>query len=406
MGKNIHCGSICLLPVLWNSIVMSAHLALNRRRRRHLNGASTTKSSKGRKVQRSGARAESGRSRPSAPRLAKSFSDKLKRIDWQDLELFLEVAEAGSVRAGAVATHHSVGTIRRRIARIEDKLGESLADRDPLGLKLTPTGHRLLSIAREMRQVRHSLESERKASPRRERVRIAVTEGLGTYWLVPRLVEFQKDHPELDIALICDMRRSDVAGGETDVAIQLDRPQDERTRVERLGCLHLMPFASDRYLREAGVPKSVDEWPNHKLVWQEADQVASHLLPYILGTSETEDLIALRTNSSSAHFRAIATGGGIGILPTYARAVSRRVRPLDIGIHLHREIFCVVRPESLASASVQLVLAWLRESFDGGRFPWYDDNFVHPRDFEEAISSPNVISLFEGFIDSLNGDDC
>lgn len=346
-----------------------------------------------------------GRNRPATPQRPNSFSEKLKRIDWRDLELFLEVAEAGSVRAGAAATRHSIGTIRRRMARIEDKLGESLADRDPVGLKLTPMGHRLLSIAREMRRLRRRLEADDEALPRRERVRIAVTEGLGTYWLIPRLIEFQSDHPELDIVLICDMHRSDVAGGESDIAIQLEQPQDERMLVERLGCLHLMPFASDRYLREAGIPTSVDEWPNHRLVWQEADQVASHLLPYILGTSSVEDLIALRTNSSSAHFRAIASGGGIGILPTYARAVSRRVRPLDVGVHLRREIFCIVPPERLVSSGIQLAIAWLRESFDGCRFPWFDDQFVHPRDFEEAISSPNVISLFEGFIDALNVDD-
>lgn len=370
-----------------------------------MNGRGKEKAATGRKSSSPIVKAFATRTRPLPPEVQKSFADKLKRVDWQDLELFLDVAEAGSVRGGAAATRHSISTIRRRIARIEDKLGESLADRDPIGLKLTPTGNRLLSIALEMRRLRHSLESDNSTPPRRERVRIAVTEGLGTYWLMPRLVEFQTDHPDLDIVLICDMQRSDVSGGESDVAIQLEQPQEQRSLVERLGSLHLMPFASDRYLREAGTPRSVDEWPHHRLVWQEADQVASHLLPYILGTSETDDLIAIRTNSSSAHFRAIASGGGIGILPTYARAVSRRVRPLDIGVHLRREIFCVTNPERHGAPGVQLTLAWLRESFDGALFPWFDDKFMHPRDFEEAISSPNVISLFEGFIDTLNVDD-
>lgn len=347
-------------------------------------------------------RSPAARSLPVQPHGSKSLAEKLKRIDWRDLELFLDVAEAGSVRAGAAVTRHSIGTIRRRLARIEDKLGQSLAERDPAGLKLTPIGKKLVATAREMRRLRANLEADDEPQPARERVRIAVTEGLGTYWLMPRLVEFQSRHPELDILLHCDMQRSDVAGGACDVAIQLELPRDERTAVERLGCLHLMPFASDRYLREAGVPQSVDEWPNHRLVWQEADQVASHLLPFILGTSATEDLIALRTNSSSAHFRGIATGGGIGILPTYARAVSRRVRPIDIGVHLRREIFCVINRERQDRPGVLLAAEWLRESFDGKAFPWFADQFIHPGDFEAVISSPNVISLFEGFIDRLD----
>lgn len=138
-----------------------------------MTGPSEKKAVTGRKVSPPIVENRPGKARPSAPKSPNSFSAKLKRVDWQDLELFLEVAEAGSVRAGAAATRHSIGTIRRRIARIEDKLGESLADRDPLGLKLTPAGNRLLSIALEMRRLRHSLESDDENSPSRERVRIA-----------------------------------------------------------------------------------------------------------------------------------------------------------------------------------------------------------------------------------------
>jgi DNA-binding transcriptional LysR family regulator len=222
---------------------------------------------------------------------------------------------------------------------------------------------------------------------------------------MPRLVEFQNAHPELDIVLHCDMQRSDVAGGECDITIELELPENTLTIAERIGALHLMPFASNRYLREAGSPESVDDWPKHRIVWQEADQVASHLLPYVLGTREPDELMALRTNSSSAHFRAICSGGGIGILPTYARAISRRVHPLDLDVRLRREIYCVTNPRRLASSGVQHALGWIRRSFDGQRYPWFSDEFVHPHRFERAISSADVIVMFEGFIDALDVDD-
>lgn len=333
------------------------------------------------------------------------FEEKLRRIDWRDLELFLDISETGSLRATATKTGHAVGTIRRRLARMEDKLGETIARREPSGLHLTEAGLRLLGIAREMHLSRQHIEASESQAGDREQVRIAVTEGLGTYWLMPRLVEFQAAHPDLDVLLHCDMQRSDVAGNECDIAIQLERPADGAATAERIGCLHLMPFASDRYLSVAGTPSSIDDWPNHRLVWQEADQVASHLLPLFIGTSETKDLIGIRTNSSSAHFRAILSGGGIGILPTYARAISRRVRPLDIGINLRREILCVTTGARDAAPAVALAVEWLRASFSGDMFPWFRDAFVHPRDFEETLSSRRVIGLFEGFIDSLGPDE-
>lgn len=334
-----------------------------------------------------------------------TLEEKLKRIDWRDLGLFLDVSQAGSLRAAAARTGHAVGTIRRRLARMEDKLGEPIARREPNGLHLTGTGLRLLGIAREMQLSRQHVEAGRNQTGDRPQVRIAVTEGLGTYWLMPRLVEFQAAHPDIDVLLHCDMQRSDVAGGACDIAIQLERPADTIAVAERIGCLHLMPFASDRYLSVAGAPQSVDDWPNHRLVWQEADQVASHLLPLFIGTSETSDLISIRTNSSSAHFRAILSGGGIGILPTYARAISRRVRPLDIGINLRREILCVTTTARQTAPSVELAIGWLRASFAGDMFPWFRDEFIHPRDFEETLSSRSVIGLFEGFIDSLEPDE-
>lgn len=340
---------------------------------------------------------------PTDPPLA---PDKLKRIDWHELELVLHVIEAGSVRAGAARTGHAIGTIRRRLGRIEDKLGAAIAERSASGFILTRAGKQLIQRARDMERSWSSAERIKAgdALQGRERVRIAVTEGLGTYWLMPRLVEFQERHPHLDVELICDMRAFDILSDACDIAVQLEAPPDG-AHARRIGTLHLMPFASDRYLQTTGVPRSVDEWPRHRLVWQEADQVASHLLPYILGTADPAGLIAIRTNTSSAHFRAVASGGGIGILPTYARAVSRRVRPLDVGLYLRREIFCLTSNEQAVTQGVQSALDWLAQSFDGNLYPWFRDDFVHPRDFEQALSSSNVISLFEGFIDTLDADE-
>jgi len=357
------------------------------------------------KISGQGAKVDRRRSGPRSSAASKSLQDKLKTIDWTDLELFLDVVEAGSLRSGASKTGHAVGTIRRRLHRIEDKLGETIGRRDPAGLQLSPVGEKLLEVARNMRRSRQSSESSPFAADTRERIRIAVTEGIGSYWLMPRLVEFQLANPSLHVDLHCDMRRSDVAGGERDIAVQLEPPAEGTAITRTIGCLHLMPFASERYLRTAGVPTSVDDWPNHRLVWQEADQVATHLLPFFIGTSDAPGLIGIRTNSSSAHFRATSSGGGIGILPTYARALSRRVRPLDLQVRLRREILCVVNPARISSPGVQLAIAWLERCFAGDLYPWFRDEFVHPRDFEEAISSRSVIGLFEGFIDGIDDDD-
>lgn len=334
-----------------------------------------------------------------------SFEKKAALIGWQDLKLFLDVAEAGSIRAGAERTGHAINTIRRRLRRIEDILGCPVARRSKEGLKLTKAGHELLRTGRRMRMSNaNDLARSTGRSDGPTEIRIAVTEGLGTFWLMPRMVEFQKANPDLRLTLSCSMQPADMHAGEFDLAVELDKSAEDDLPRIRLGTLHVMPFASDEYLEKAGVPQSVDDWPGHKLVWQEADQVASHLLPFFVGTSDPLGLIGISTNNSSAHFRAVSAGAGIGFLPTYARAISKRVRPLDIGIQIRREIFCVCHPTRARSRAVRRVIAWLKNAFSPQIYPWFSDSFLHPDQFRQFFSDAVVVSLFEGFIDNLDDD--
>lgn len=284
---------------------------------------------------------------------------------------------------------------------MEDVLGDLVARRGSHGLTLTEKGRKVAEIAREMRSSQGLLGD---GTTDRSSIRIATTEGLGTYWLTPRVVEFQAA-TQLEIDLQCEMRPVDIDNGDFDVAIQLEPPEQPRAHCFPLGMLHLMPFASDHYLRKYGVPHSVEDWPNHHLVWQKADQVASHLLPFFVGTSDTGNLIKFTTNSSLTHFRAVAAGGGIGILPTYARAISRLVRPLDIDIRLKREILCVVNPARSRSPQTERAIEWLVSAFSGETYPWFRDEFVHPRDFEVTATASNVTRLFEGYVEGLDPAD-
>ena len=79
----------------------------------------------------------------------------------------------------------------------------------------------------------------------RGQVKISVTEGLGTYWVLPRLIEFQRGHPYLTIDLRCGMENADVLRMEADMAIQLERPTSPNLKLVKLGRLHIYPFVSN-----------------------------------------------------------------------------------------------------------------------------------------------------------------
>ena len=63
--------------------------------------------------------------------------DPLLGLGWDDVRIFSYLAEAGSFRAAAVKLKLSVNTVRAQVARIEDRVGESLLQRGFNGVKET-----------------------------------------------------------------------------------------------------------------------------------------------------------------------------------------------------------------------------------------------------------------------------
>jgi DNA-binding transcriptional LysR family regulator len=169
--------------------------------------------------------------------------------------------------------------------------------------------------------------------------------------------------------------------------------------VTRLGYLHVVLFASDEYMRLNGAPKRVEDLSDFHFVEQISPQVPSHMLNSIVPNTQHKHFISFRANTSTAHAYAISRGAGIGLLPTYARAITRRVQPLNLDFRLRREIWLTYHPKAKNLRRVRAVISFLRESFDPVRYPWFREEFVPPGELEPDFIRNNVIYLFEGFLE-------
>jgi molybdate transport repressor ModE-like protein len=69
-------------------------------------------------------------------------------FDLVDLRLFLHVAEAGSITAGAEQAGLSLASASARVRGMEEQAGASLLERGHRGVELTPAGRTLLHHAR------------------------------------------------------------------------------------------------------------------------------------------------------------------------------------------------------------------------------------------------------------------
>src|SRR5580700_4147654 len=178
--------------------------------------------------------------------------------DWDAARILLEVVRCGSFRSAAERLSLSINAVRRRIADFERQIGATLFTRDVHGVRLTDEGSLVVSAVERMEAAAFDLlrASDSVANTLSGEVRVAITEGLGTFWLAPRLVEFQRSFPNIMVDLYCAMRSADVSRHEADVAIHLSRPAALDVKVVRLGRMHMMCFAGQKYIASRGMPKT------------------------------------------------------------------------------------------------------------------------------------------------------
>ena len=320
--------------------------------------------------------------------------------DWESARIFLEVVRAGSFRKASEASGQSVNALRRRVEGLESSLGVRLLTRHVDGIRTTVEGENVIAAVTQMEVAAFGLvrASDQRAMLSGE-VRLAVTEGLGTFWIAPRLVEFQRANPNLLVDVNCAMKSADVLRMEADIAIQITRPTAPDLRVVKLGRLHFVPFAAPSYLQTFGHPKTARDLAQHRILIQSDDNVQwrklyDRLFPGIPAVG----LVALRTNVSSAHYWSIAKGAGIGVLPTYAKAIGGELVSLDLGIHETVDIWLTYHPDARRIARVSRMIDWAIKSFSPQKFPWFRDEFIAPDDLSAAYRGEPLVNMFAGFM--------
>jgi DNA-binding transcriptional LysR family regulator len=147
-------------------------------------------------------------------------------IEWNDLKLFLAVAEAGSLSGAARALRIGQPTVTRRLAELEDALGYKLFRRTVKGAAPTPQAVRLLEPTRRMAEwageVGRAAQSADGAP--QGMVRIAASPGVAFDCVAPFAAQLRKKLPKVQLAVLSKNEYVDLARGEADLALRLKPP--------------------------------------------------------------------------------------------------------------------------------------------------------------------------------------
>jgi DNA-binding transcriptional LysR family regulator len=318
---------------------------------------------------------------------------------WDDLKSFLACARFKSFRNAAEALGLTSTTLMRRIDRLEECIGCKLFLRDQSGLTLSDDGAAMIGDVMEMERqafnvFRRAAQSSNDASGT---VRVAVTEGPGNFWILPRLIDFQKTYRNITVDLRCAMEQADVARLEADIAIQLERPTNPDLIVSKLGRLHIHAFVSEGYCELHGVP-SLAEIRSHRLVIQHAPQVDDSAYARVLGLSSLEGIVGIKTNSSIGVLYAVERGAGMGFLPTASVALGAPLVAVDLGVHHHADLWLTYHKEFRSSDRHKIVIDWLKKIFDPKIYPCFRDEFIHPSALVALMSDARESFGLEGYV--------
>lgn len=295
-------------------------------------------------------------------------------FDLEDIQAFVEVAEAGGFGRAGQRLGVSKSIVSRRVARLEGQLGAQLLSRTTRGVAVTEAG---LAFKDRAERVLAELEAARDDLAQQGEdligsLRISAPLSFGITHLAAVLAELAVRHPKLSLDVAYSDRFVDMIGERFDAAIRIGSLQDSSLIARKIAPIKTVMFASPAYLAEHGAPRRPEDLNNHEAVIYGAE--TWRFLEGRKGISIRPEG-RVRIDNGHAIVEAVKAGLGIGMAPTFlvGPAIdSGAVVPLLLDFPMPEAGLYVVRPPPAGHmpAKVRALTELLLERFGGE--PYWD----------------------------------
>jgi len=283
--------------------------------------------------------------------------------DWADIRLFLAILDRGSLVAAAEHLELTQPTVGRRLTAMEERFGTSLFVRAGRRMQLTDSGAAILDSARrmerEMLAIARSLEVQSTALC--GEVTISATEGTGTEWLTPVLLDFHISYPEILLKVQIENRAVDLIRREADIALRLGQPTQPDLIARRLVTVGFGLYASKGYLRRAAPLNSLEDLHAHQIVGLQAIGAGMNATQMFPSSPLPGNFVYL-SNSSAAQLSAVQAGFGIGVLShRWAAIAGKLTRVLPDYTAAAIDLWLVTHEELRHSARIRAVFDFIAD---------------------------------------------
>src|SRR5689334_16956753 len=146
----------------------------------------------------------------------------------KDILPFVASVECGSFTAAAERLHVTGSAVSKSLSRLETRLGSRLLERTTRSLQLTDAGsayyQTCLRVLEDLAEAEAVLAAQRTIPSRR--LRLAVPTTYGRLNVMPLLMPFCQQHPELALSLSLSDRFVDLFEEGVDVAVRIGGAPD------------------------------------------------------------------------------------------------------------------------------------------------------------------------------------
>ena len=294
-------------------------------------------------------------------------------FNWNDIRVFLTVAEEGSTLAAASIIGMNHTTVARRIDALEHALNLELFERTNRGYQLSVQGLVLLDVAKEMRVSAASLLTTADQLARDDGgiIRFAGNAEAMQRFGVELVSKFREKNPDVSFELLIDVAwdksQPPLEAGEADLAL---RPLDELTGdtliAKKLARIPLGIYCNMAYHQKYGAPRSLNEAKGRKFVIFSNDVARGmKAVDWLNQQLDTGDIL-YQVNAVTSMVAALQSVAGLGLLP----CVTGDATPDLVRCFHHEELYhtlwLVASKESYVRPAVRKFMAFAGEHFRSG----------------------------------------
>jgi len=282
------------------------------------------------------------------------------------LTVFEAAARLSSFTRAAEELGVTQAAVSRQIHLLEEDFGFPLFLRSHRKVVLTESGRSLAAAASGAFDLLTEAVTDLRRGGASNELTISATVAFSHFWLVPRISEFSRQHPEINLRIVTQDNLPDLERGEIDIAFRFGSGMWHDGHADALFEDEVFPVCSPGFLRSAGVIRAPADLIEHSLISNETDHPMwigwNEWLP-AFGVAVPRRALGLRCSFYTEAIYAALNGQGIALgwkhLVRDLLEQNRLVRLTDAAIKPMGAYFLVVPTRRRDKESVRLFKGWL-----------------------------------------------